>query len=148
MDHEEQRLRLMMEAAEALMSVAAASTKDLLDGLADRPRPGAKKRAREALVGHLRAIGEFRAAVSRARGVAIEGSATASVISSLGVSTDDWHVVVDNGTIILTSVADSNVEIFGSDGHWSMDGDIIVRTRSLAKALEVANLQVASAPAL
>ena len=75
MDHEEQRLRLMMEAADELLSITAASTRDLLNGLADRPRPGTKRRAREVLVAHLKAIGEFRAAVSRVRGVAITGSA-------------------------------------------------------------------------
>ncbi|NTF18222.1 hypothetical protein G6L37_07365 [Agrobacterium rubi] len=70
----------------------------------------------------------------------------ASIIASLGISTDDWAVVVDNGTIALTSVADSSIEIFGNDGTWSMDGDIIVRTRDFSKALEVATHQIAIIP--
>mgnify|MGYP000854528013 CR=1 FL=1 len=75
MDHEEQRIGLVLAAAEELLSVTAMSSKDLLDGLADRPRSGAKRRAREALTAHLKALGEFRTAVSRFAGVAITGSA-------------------------------------------------------------------------
>ncbi|NTF18224.1 hypothetical protein G6L37_07375 [Agrobacterium rubi] len=75
MDHEQQKLDLMMAAADRLLTATSPCGGELMDGLADRPKPGAKKRARAALVAHLKAVGEFRAAVSGIRGVTLAGSA-------------------------------------------------------------------------
>lgn len=74
MDDIERKFHLMMTAAEQLISLSSADAKDLLDGLADRPRPGAKVRARAALTAHLKDMGEFRKTVSGLKYVEITGS--------------------------------------------------------------------------
>lgn len=72
---ETEKLAAIISAAEALLAMSHADTKAILEGLANRPGPGAKKRAREAFIAHLKALGDFRDAVSSVKGIPIVGSA-------------------------------------------------------------------------
>ncbi len=61
------RLRKVTEAAEAFVTTALPHPSMILDGLADRPRPGTKASAREAVVDLLQRIHALRTTIQRTK---------------------------------------------------------------------------------
>jgi hypothetical protein len=78
MTEAERRIGLAAEAASELLSVVSRAQKDVLAGLADRPRAGEKSRAREAYVAEMKAIQQFRSVVAGLRDNPVLGSAGVS----------------------------------------------------------------------
>lgn len=74
MTDDERKLELIASASAEFLSLLARSQGALLDGLADRPKAGKKKVARDALVAQLEAARELRQVVGIVRGSKIVGS--------------------------------------------------------------------------
>lgn len=70
--------RIARAAEEFLSEVSGMLPSEVLDGLADRPRPGCKKRAREAFTRLLKSIHGLRTAAETARPLALVPSEKSS----------------------------------------------------------------------
>ncbi len=70
------------------------------------------------------------------------------IVDDLGIPTEEWGVEFDNGGITVKSKENPDIAIYGSDGEWSMEGDLAVQSRNFTRVFEIAKGQLqAVAPA-